>query len=69
MTGDVTSDVGGVKALIRAQEEFVVAARHFRAERSWRATVALLPLGLAEEELPGRVLRMVAAGVVRVVVP
>jgi hypothetical protein len=61
------SDVGA-GVLLQAQvvalaEELVAAARHFRAGRSERAMVALLPMSLDESELPGRVLRMVVAGV------
>jgi hypothetical protein len=70
VTGDVTSDVG-VGALSEARVvaltgEFVAAARHFRAGRAERAMVTLLPLGLVEEELPGRVRLMVAAGLVAI---
>jgi hypothetical protein len=64
VTGEVTS---GVEALIQTRlvesaEDFVAAARHFRAGSAERAMAALLPWDLAEVELPGRVLRMVAVG-------
>jgi hypothetical protein len=60
VTGGVSS---GVEARILAlAEEFVAAARYVRAGSADRAVAALLPGGLAEAELPGRVLRMVAVG-------